>query len=180
MKKTDKDTEKKDEKPTGTAAEAEEQETDTSADESGGEETHEDASDDHKTEEDGGDADGHDQEEPDAQETGGQEDPGSDRLRQELLAAKCQLAAYAAGVSPGMIQDAVTLATAEAQATGEATEESVTKAIANVLKRHPEWKAAAPDKKGTGGFKLGFDRDSAASKQGTEVPKNTKRWNRFK
>lgn len=44
------------------------------------------------------------------------------RLTAELLAARSQLAAYAAGVAPDMIQDATTLATAEPRAAGEATE----------------------------------------------------------
>lgn len=102
-------------------------------------------------------------------------------LQAELLAARSQLAAYAAGVAPDMIQDAVTLATAEAQAVGEVSEEAVAKAMQTVLKRHPEWKAADASKKKAGGFKLGADPDKAgAKKSGGDAAKNAKRWNRFK
>lgn len=104
-------------------------------------------------------------------------------LRAELLEARSQLAAYAAGVAPNMIADAVTLATAEAQRAGEVTEAAITQAMANVLKRHPEWKTDA-DKSGakkTGGFKLGADRDNAGvAKKPTGNNQSVKRWNRFK
>lgn len=103
------------------------------------------------------------------------------RLTAELLAARSQLAAYAAGVAPDMIQDAVTLATAEAQTAGEVTEEAVAKAMANVLKRHPEWKAEG-DKKKSGGFKLGADPDAPGKSKGVKADGDgsKKRWNRFK
>ena len=80
-----------------------------------------------------------------------------------------------------MIQDATTLATAEAQAAGEATEEAVAKAMANVLKRHPEWKAEG-DKKKSGGFKLGADPDASGKPKGAKAngDGSKKRWNRFK
>lgn len=106
----------------------------------------------------------------------------TERLKADLLAARSQLAAYAAGVAPEMVADAVTLATAEAQAAGEVTEEAVTKAMANVLKRHPEWnsKPAAGGKKITGGFKLGADPDSAGSSKGAVSEKGSKKpWNKF-
>lgn len=103
---------------------------------------------------------------------------GDEQLRKELLAARSQLAAYAAGVAPEMIQDAVILATAEAQAAGEVTEEAVAKAMEGVLKRHPEWKAAGGQK--SGGFRIGADPDAAGKvKASKENSTNKKRWNRF-
>ena len=105
-------------------------------------------------------------------------------LRAELLEARSQLAAYAAGVAPDMVADAVTLATAEAQRVGEVTETAIAQAMANVLKRHPEWKADAVKSgaKKTGGFKVGSDRDngSAYKKPASTTTQNAKRWNRFK
>lgn len=112
---------------------------------------------------------------------------GSEReaqLEAELLEARGQLAAYAAGVDPSKVGDAVILATAEAQKEGDLTEAGVTKAMANVLKRHPEWKASGSDgkKSNTGGFKLGADPDKAGSgkKTGDKANANSKRWNRYK
>ena len=112
---------------------------------------------------------------------------GSEReaqLEAELLDARGQLAAYAAGVDPSKVGDAVILATAEAQKEGDLTEAGVTKAMANVLKRHPEWKASGSDgkKSGAGGFKLGADPDksSGGKKSGDKSGGNSKRWNRFK
>lgn len=103
-------------------------------------------------------------------------------LKQELLQVQGKLAAYAAGVAKNMIEDAVTLAMAEAAKSGEITEAAVTKAMEAVLKRHPEWKAEEESKKKTGGFKLGADRDSGGSykKPASNTTTNTKRWNRFK
>lgn len=112
---------------------------------------------------------------------------GSEReaqLEAELLEARGQLAAYAAGVDPSKVGDAVILATAEAQKESDLTEAGVTKAMANVLKRHPEWKASGSDgkKSGAGGFKLGADPDksSGGKKSGDKSGGNSKRWNRFK
>lgn len=112
---------------------------------------------------------------------------GSEReaqLKAELLETRGQLAAYAAGVDPSKVGDAVILATAEAQKEGDLTEAGVTKAMANVLKRHPEWKASGSDgkKSGAGGFKLGADPDksSGGKKTGDKSGGNSKRWNRFK
>lgn len=106
------------------------------------------------------------------------------QLQTELLEARGQLAAYAAGVDPSKVGDAVILATAEAQKEGDLTEAGVTKAMANVLKRHPEWKASGGDgkKSGSGGFKLGADPDKASNgkKSGGKSNGNTKRWNRYK
>lgn len=105
----------------------------------------------------------------------------TDRLKADLLQARSQLAAYAAGVAPEMVADAVTLATAEAKAAGEVTEDAVAKAMENVLKRHPEWKAAAGSGKKTGGFRLGADPDRSgrdgkkpAADKGSKKP-----WNKF-
>lgn len=112
---------------------------------------------------------------------------GSEREAQmeaELLEARGQLAAYAAGVDPSKVGDAVILATAEAQKESDLTEAGVTKAMDNVLKRHPEWKASGSDgkKSGAGGFKLGADPDkiSSGKKSGDKSGGNSKRWNRFK
>lgn len=112
---------------------------------------------------------------------------GSEReaqLEAELLEARGQLAAYAAGVDPSKVGDAVILATAEAQKEGDLTEAGVTKAMANVLKRHPEWKASGSDgkKSGAGGFKLGADPDKSSGGKKTDGKPggNSKRWNRFK
>lgn len=108
----------------------------------------------------------------------------NEKLKADLLEARSQIAAYSAGVAPEMVADAVTLATAEAKAAGEVTEEAVTKAMDNVLKRHPEWKtkpSAGGAKKTTGGFKLGADPDSAGRDKGTDAEKggSKKPWNKF-
>lgn len=141
------------------------------------EETEEQAEETEQTEET---EDTQDTQEEAQQETAGGSDEAAG-LRQELLHAQGKLAAYAAGVAPGMIDDAVTLAMAEASKAGEITEAAVTKAMEAVLKRHPEWKAEASNKS-KGGFKLGADRDSGGSykKQNTNTTQNVKRWNRFK
>ena len=106
------------------------------------------------------------------------------QLQTELLEARGRLAAYAAGVDPSKVGDAVILATAEAQKEGDLTEAGVTKAMANVLKRHPEWKASGSDGKKTnaGGFKLGADPDKSTGgkKSGDKSGGNSKRWNRYK
>lgn len=123
------------------------------------------------------------EEQPQDQPSTPSQEPGMDEtamLRTQLLNAQGRLAAYAAGVAPDMVDDAVTLAMAEAAKSGEVTETSVNSAMDAVLKRHPEWKADGGKKK-TGGFKIGADRDSGGSGKpsGTES-KNVKRWNRFK
>ncbi len=106
------------------------------------------------------------------------------QLQTELLEARGQLAAYAAGVDPSKLGDAVILAIAEAQKSGDTTEAGVNKAMSNVLKRHPEWKPAGGDgkKSGSGGFKLGVDPDKAGSgkKSDGKSNGNSKRWNRYK
>ena len=105
----------------------------------------------------------------------------TDRLKAELLQARSQLAAYAAGVAPEMVADAVTLATADAKAAGEVTEDAVAKAMDNVLKRHPEWKAASAGGKKTGGFRLGADPDRGGrgSKKPDADKGSKKPWNKF-
>ena len=105
----------------------------------------------------------------------------TDRLKAELLQARSQLAAYAAGVAPEMVADAVTLATADAKAAGEVTEDAVAKAVENVLKRHPEWKAASAGGKKTGGFRLGADPDRSGrgSKKPAADKGSKKPWNKF-
>ena len=105
----------------------------------------------------------------------------TDRLKAELLQARSQLAAYAAGVAPEMVADAVTLATADAKAAGEVTEDAVAKAMDNVLKRHPEWKAASAGGKKTGGFRLGADPDRTGrgSKKPDTDKGSKKPWNKF-
>ena len=134
------------------------------------------------------------EEQPEKEEPAQEEEPASaepsstaaenERLKADLLEDRSQIAAYAAGVAPEMVADAVTLATAEAKAAGEVTEEAVAKAMENVLKRHPEWKtktAAGGAKKTTGGFKLGADPDSAGHAKGTAAEKggSKKPWNKF-
>lgn len=127
-------------------------------------------------------------EEPVQEEESTRTEPSStaaenEKLKADLLEARSQLAAYAAGVAPEMVADAVTLATAEAKASGEVTEEAVAKAMENVLKRHPEWKtkAATGAKKSTGGFKLGADPDSTGRGKDTSTEKggSKKPWNKF-
>lgn len=145
------------------------------------------------------DQESEDQEEPEAEETAEEEpqdqqedqpdapapaEPQSDEvatLRRQLMEAQGRNAAYAAGVAPGMVDDAVTLAMAEAAKSGEVTEATVTKAMEAVLKRHPEWKTAGEGKQ-KGGFKMGADRDSggAFKKPASNTTQNMKRWNRFK
>lgn len=137
---------------------------------------------DEETEED--EEDPQDQQEDQQLSDSGQEPASGENaaLKDQLLQAQGKLAAYAAGVAKGMIDDAVTLAMAEASKSGEVTEAAVAKAMEAVLKRHPEWKTEDESKKKTGGFKLGADRDSGGNykKPAGNTTTNTKRWNRFK
>lgn len=134
------------------------------------------------------------EEQPEKEEPAQEEEPApaepsstaaeNEKLKADLLEARSQIAAYSAGVAPEMVADAVTLATAEAKAAGEVTEEAVAKAMDNVLKRHPEWKtkpSAGGAKKTTGGFKLGADPDSAGRDKGASSEKggSKKPWNKF-
>ena len=110
-------------------------------------------------------------------------DPGADdtaALRRELIQAQSRLAAYTAGVAPNVIDDAVTLAMAEAARVGDVTEASVRTAMDAVLERHPEWKAQDGKSGKTGGFKLGADRDNGGTHKKPSGNQNVKRWNRFK
>lgn len=108
-----------------------------------------------------------------------EEDPSPDEviaaLEEQLLDARCRLAAFAAGVAPDLVADAVTLAVQAAHAEGEVTEESVAAAMEQVLQRHPGWKA---DARRTGGFRLGAD--PAAARRQDKTPGTAKRWNRFR
>lgn len=108
-----------------------------------------------------------------------EEDPSPDAviaaLEEQLLDARCRLAAFAAGVAPDLVADAVTLAVQAARAEGEVTEESVAAAMEQVLQRHPGWKA---DARRTGGFRLGAD--PAAARRQDKTPGTAKRWNRFR
>lgn len=108
-----------------------------------------------------------------------EEDPSPDEviaaLEEQLLDARCRLAAFAAGVAPDLVADAVTLAVQAARAEGEVTEESVAAAMEQVLQRHPGWKA---DARRTGGFRLGAD--PAAARRQDKTPGTAKRWNRFR
>ena len=114
----------------------------------------------------------------------GEGDPEKNRLKEDLLLARSQIAAYSAGVASEMVADAVTLAMAEARSAGEVTEDAVAKAMANVLKRHPEWKAqsAAGSKKASGGFKLGPDPDRGSARNAKKAETGAgqkKPWNKF-
>lgn len=139
------------------------------------------------------------QEDPEEEETGEEEEDPQDppqqeqqpqeqlsadeetaQLRSQLLQAQGRLAAYGAGVIPAMVDDAVTLAMAEAARTGTVTEATVTAAMEAVLKRHPEWKAEEGKKKTAGGFKIGADRDNGGTQKKPGVTQNVKRWNRYK
>lgn len=97
-------------------------------------------------------------------------------LEQQLLDARCRLAAFAAGISPELVGDAVTLAVQGARSQGDVTEESVTAAMEQVLARHPGWKAGA---RRTGGFRLGADTEDHPRRP-APVRDEPKRWNRFR
>ncbi len=72
----------------------------------------------------------------------------------ELLEVTAQLAAYKSGVRGDVVEDAVCLAVHDAQKAGELTEKTVSKALAGVLERHPEWKNTAEN---AAGFRVGAD-----------------------
>ena len=80
---------------------------------------------------------------------------------------------------PELAGDTATLAAAEAGPDGDAE-----KAVAAILKHHPEWKAVeeSSKKKAAGGFQLGADPDRAAAKSAGKPGETAgkKRWNRFK
>ena len=85
-------------------------------------------------------------------------------------------AAFAAGVSPELVGDAVTLAVQAAREEGEATEEAVAAALEQVLRRHPGWRA---DARRAGNFRLGAD-EPAAPRPAAPAQDAPKRWNRFR
>lgn len=126
------------------------------------------------------------EEEPDPGETGedtaGAQDPQREPdsriadLEQQLLDARCRLAAFAAGVAPDLVEDAVTLAVQAARADGQVTEESVAAALEQVLQRHPRWKA---DRRRAGGFRLGADAEDAPRRP-APAQTDRRRWNRFR
>ena len=90
--------------------------------------------------------------------------------------AEMAAAAFAAGVSPELVGDAVTLAVQAAREEGEATEEAVAAALEQVLRRHPGWRAAA---RRAGNFRLGAD-EPAAPRPAAPAQDAPKRWNRFR
>ena len=108
-------------------------------------------------------------------------------LEQEVLELRSRNAAYAAGVRPELVEDAVTLSMAQARAAGEVTEvtevteETLQRAMEQVLQRHPEWKAAPAGKKASGGFVLGSDpsRTSEPKSANGRKTENKKPWNKF-
>ena len=117
----------------------------------------------------------------DLEESGGPEeaDGQAERiagLERALLDARCRLAAFAAGVSPELVGDAVTLAVQAAREEGEATEEAVAAALEQVLRRHPGWRA---DARRAGNFRLGAD-EPAAPRPAAPAQDAPKRWNRFR
>lgn len=97
-------------------------------------------------------------------------------LERQLLDARCRLAAFAAGVAPDLVEDAVTLAVQAARADGQVTEESVTAALGQVLQRHPRWKA---DRRPAGGFRLGADAEDTPRRP-APAQTDRRRWNRFR
>lgn len=105
------------------------------------------------------------------------------QLEQQLLQANSRNAAYAAGVRPELVEDAVTLATAQAAAAGQVTQEAVQSAMEQVLQRHPDWKMQPTQtgKKTTGGFVLGSDpnRTAAGKTTGPSKTEGKKPWNKF-
>ena len=102
-------------------------------------------------------------------------------LEQEVLELRSRIAAYAAGVRPELVEDAVTLSVAQAKVAGEVTEETVQQAMEQVLQRHPEWKAVTAGKKASGGFVLGSDpsRTTDSKPANGRKTENKKPWNKF-
>lgn len=96
-------------------------------------------------------------------------------LEGQLRQAQCRLAAFAAGVAPELVDDAVTLAVQAARAAGEETEASLAEAMEQVLQRHPTWKA---ERRRAGGFRLGAD--PGEPRGPAPARDDRKRWNRFR
>ena len=76
---------------------------------------------------------------------------------EELAEARAQIAAYKSGMRPDVVEDAVYLAMRDAKKSGEPVdEETITKALKGVLKRHPEWKDSGKDTQ-QNGFRVGAE-----------------------
>lgn len=95
---------------------------------------------------------------PEAPHTEG-EPPAEDNsaaLQREIVETRAQLAAYKEGVKPEAVEDAVLLAMHEVEKSGDdLDEDSVSEALKEVLKRHPEWKKQDDPKNSSGGFRVG-------------------------
>lgn len=77
-------------------------------------------------------------------------------LQRKIVETRAQLAAYKEGIKPEAVEDAVLLAMHEVEKSGDALdEESVSEALEEVLKRHPEWKKQDDPKNSSGGFRVG-------------------------
>ena len=96
------------------------------------------------------------------------------RLKSELTAARAQSEAAKLGFKADVIDDAVYLALRIAGKDGEPDDAAVKSALAEVLKKYPDWKITS-DK--PSGFRIG-----APSPKDGETPQNKvvkNRWNRF-
>lgn len=123
-----------------------------------------------------------DQPRPEEQPAAGQDTPSDPAARiasleQQLMDARCRLSAYAAGVAPELVEDAVTLAVQAARSKGPVTGQAVADAMEQVLRRHPGWRA---DSRRAGGFRLGADPGDRADSRSRPEPEGKKRWNRFR
>ena len=105
-------------------------------------------------------------------------------LKQQLLQARCRLAACEAGIDPGRAADAVTLALAQLRAADpdpdpDPDPDAVAEALRAVLARNPAWRAG---QRAAGGFRLGADDLADADPDGMARPDRDgrKRWNRFR
>jgi len=82
-------------------------------------------------------------------------DPELATIRDELQIARAQLEAVKAGVRPEFVEDAVYLASRASEKAGKPSDEaSMKEALSDVLKRHPDWKAAAGGQQNAG-FRVG-------------------------
>lgn len=86
-------------------------------------------------------------------------------LQREIIETRAQLVAYKEGVKPEAVEDAVLLATHEIEKAGDdLDEDSVSEALKEVLKRHPEWKKQDDPKNSSGGFRVGASGNENQSK----------------
>lgn len=97
-------------------------------------------------------------------------------MKAELMEAKAQSAAARIGIKSDCIEDAVYLAVRAAQkeSDGDPDEDDIKAALAQVMKKHPEWKAGGNE--ANKGFRVGAPQpqpDTSTKK----AP--VKRWNRF-